>query len=104
MGDAMPTDIEYDELTNGGGFCAKYHGQKIGEIDIVTVGHDRLIIESTSIDSEYENTELCFKLVQCVVEFARRTHRKILSFCPLAQSIFNRYPEFDDVRMIRMHA
>ena len=100
----MPTDVEYNELQNSGGFCAKYHGQKIGEIDIITVGHDRIIIESTRIDSEYENTELCFNLVRCVVEFARRTHRKILSLCPLAQSIFNRCPEFDDVRMIRLHA
>lgn len=98
----MPTDIEYTELQNGGGFCAKYHGRQIGEIDIISVGADRLIIESTHIESDFQNTDLCRNLVRCVADFARRTHRKILSLCPRAQSIFNRYPEFDDVRLIRV--
>lgn len=100
----MPTDIEYTKLENGNGFCAKYHGRQIGQIDIIYVGMDRLIIESTEIDSEYDNTDLCRNLVRCVAEFARQTHRKILSLCPRAQSIFNRYPEFDDVRFIRIAA
>jgi predicted GNAT family acetyltransferase len=96
----MPTDIEYERLQNGNGFCAKYHGHKIGEIDIVTIGANRIIIESTTIDDNFRDTELCRNLVQCVADFARRTHKKILSLCPRAQSIFNRYPEFDDVRLI----
>ncbi len=100
----MPTDIEYETLPNGNGFCAKYHGQQIGKIDIITVGTDRLIIESTTIDAEFNGTDLCRELVRCVADFARRTHRKILTMCPRAQSIFNRYAEFDDVRMIRVAA
>lgn len=98
----MPTDIEYAELQNGSGFCARYHGRQIGEIDIIAVGADRLIIESTQIDDEYQDSELCHYLVRCVAEFARRTHRKILSMCPRAQAVFNRYAEFDDVRLIRV--
>ena len=98
----MPTDIEYQELQNGHGFCACRAGRQIGEIDIIIVASDRLIIESTQIDSEYDDTDLCHELVKCVVDFARRTHRKILSMCPRAQSIFNKYPEFDDVRLLRV--
>ena len=100
----MTTDIEYEKLPNGNGFCAKHNGHTIGEIDIITVGSDRLIIESTQIDAEYADTDLCHDLVRCVAEFARNTHRKILSMCPRAQYIFNRYAEFDDVRMIRVAA
>ena len=98
----MPADIIYQELENNSGFCAKYNGRQIGEIDIITVGRDRLIIETTQIDEEYRNSDLCKNLVKFVVEFARKTGRKILCLCPRAQSIFNRYPEFDDVRMIRI--
>jgi len=100
----MPTDIEYTELTGGNGFCARLNGRQIGEIDIIAVGSDRLVIESTQIEPEYENSDLCRNLVRCVAEFARATHRKILSMCPRAQSIFNRYAEFDDVRLIRVAA
>ncbi len=98
----MPSDIIYQELQNNGGFCAKCNGRQIGEIDILRVGADRLIIESTQIDEEYSNSDLCHNLVKCVVEFARRTHRKILCMCPRAQSVFNKSPEFDDVRMIHV--
>ncbi|MBO4746327.1 MAG: N-acetyltransferase [Alphaproteobacteria bacterium] len=98
----MPSDIIYQELQNNGGFCAKCDGRQIGEIDIITVGADRLIIESTQIDDKYRDTDLCYNLVKCVVEFARKARRKILCLCPRAQSVFNKYPEFDDVRMIHI--
>ena len=100
----MPTNIEYIELSNGRGFCAQYNNVQIGEIDIAIVGADRLIIESTQIDDKYANGDLCKKLVECVVEFARSTGRKILCLGPRAQSIFNRCPEFDDVRLIQVAA
>lgn len=100
----MPSDIEYQQLPNYRGFCACRAGRQIGEIDILVIGVDRIVIESTDIDSAYKNTDLCHNLVECVVEFARRTHRKILSMCPRAQSIFNRCPEFDDVRLIHVAA
>lgn len=100
----MLDNIEYHELESGHGFCAKSNGQQIGEIDIVIVGANRLIIESMRIDKEFDSIEICRNLVKCVADMARRTGRKILCLCPRAQSIFNRYPEFDDVRMIKIAA
>lgn len=96
----MSTDIEYIEMRNGHGFCARRGNVQIGEIDIAIVGANRLIIEHTHINDEYVDGDICKNLVQCVVEFARRTGRKILCMCPRAQSVFNKYPEFDDVRLI----
>ena len=98
----MPTDIKYIELKNGHGFCAMRDNAQIGEIDIIMVGPNRLIIEHTQIDTEDTSIDICKNLVQCVVEFARRTGRKILCLCPRAQSVFNRHPEFDDVRLIQI--
>ena len=100
----MSSEIEYEKLSNGNGFCAKCDGKIIGEIDIVYVGINRLIIESTYIDSAFENSDVCRNLVRCVADFARDQHRKILSLCPRAQSIFNRYAEFDDVRLMKLAA
>ncbi len=100
----MPTYIEYTEMENGRGFCARLGGTQIGEIDIAIIGANRIIIESTYTASEYSDGDLCKNLVRCVVEFARRSGRKILCLCPRAQSVFNRCPEFDDVRLIRVAA
>lgn len=100
----MSSEIEYEKLSNGNGFCAKCDGKTIGEIDIVYVGTNRLIIESTYIDRAFENSGVSKNLVRCVADCARREHRKILSLCPRAQSIFNRYAEFDDVRLMKLAA
>ena len=97
-----PTNIEYVKLQHDHGFCARRGNVQIGEIDIVIMGADRLIIEHTHINEEYDDGDICKNLVRCVVEFARRTGRKILCLCPRAQSVFNRCPEFDDVRLIQM--
>ena len=98
----MPTNIEYIKLQHDHGFCARRGNMQIGEIDIVIMGADRLIIEHTHVNEEYNNDDICKNLVRCVVEFARQTGRKILCLCPRAQSVFNRCPEFDDVRLIQM--
>lgn len=98
----MPIDIEYIELQNGHGFCARRGDAQIGEIEIAIIGPNRLIIEHTHIVPEYDDGDICKNLVRCVVEFARKTGRKILCLCPRAQSVFNRCPEFDDVRLIQM--
>lgn len=97
-----PKDIEFNEQQNSQGFIANCHGQQIGEINMFFVGVDRLVIESTYIVDEYKNTNLCLELVRHVVAFARAKHRKIISMCPMAQSVFNEHPEFDDVRLIRV--
>ena len=97
----MPTDTEFHKKKNGNGFCAWHNGRKIGEINIVQIGSDRLIIESTNMDSDYADQDLCMHLVKCVAQFARTHNRKVIIMCPRAQNIFNRYPEFDDVRLIR---
>ena len=99
----MPTDIEFQEIKNGRGFCAMHNGQKIGEINTLYVGNDRLIIESTTVNTtEYDMMDVCLYLVRCVANFARAQHRKIITMCPRAQSVFNRYPEFDDLRFFRV--
>ena len=98
----MPSDIIFQKLQNNVGFCAMRNGVQIGKINIIMVGRDRLIIESTQISEEYRTGDLCYNLVKCVVQFARTTGRKILCLCPRAQSIFNKHAEFDDIRMIRM--
>lgn len=100
----MSTDIEYIELPNGHGFCAQKNGKQIGKINIVIIGANRLIIESTYIDDEYVDTDLCKNLVGRVVELARSCGRKILCMCPRAQSVLNRFSEFDDVRLIKLVA
>ena len=92
--------IEYEQLPNGCGFCAKYHGENIGEITFVKIGIDKLMIDHTFIENDYQKSAVAFNLVTRVVNLARTQHRKILTICPSAQNVFMGHPEFDDVRLM----
>jgi len=93
-------DIEYELLPDGCGFCAKHDGENIGEITFVKIGIDKLMIDHTFIESAYQKSSIEFNLVMRVVELARHQHRKILTICPSAQTVFMGHPEFDDVRLV----
>lgn len=93
-------DIEYEVLPDGYGFCAKCHGENIGEITFVKIGIDKLMIDHTFIESNYQNFPVAFNLVNRVVKLARTQHRKVLTICPSVLNVFAGHPEFDDVRLM----
>lgn len=95
--------IKFISFSNGLGFYANCNGHEIGEITFVRVGIDKLIIDHTIIDDKYRDTGVGLNLVRCVCNMARQQHRKIISLCPFARSIFVKYPEFDDVLLINAH-
>ncbi len=95
--------IQYELLPDGCGFCAKKDGENIGEITFVKIGLDKLMIEHTTVESEYQNFPIVFNLVNCVVNLARHQHRKVLNRCNTAQNIFIGHPEFDDVLLMNSH-
>ncbi len=99
----MAYDIEYILFPDGLGFNAQCNGTHVGEITFVRVGIDKLIIDHTGVAEDYRNSEIGLNLVRRVCDLARNQKRKIIALCPFARSMFNRYPEFDDVRLINAH-
>lgn len=98
----MKCDVKFTLFSNGLGFNAVCGNRKVGEITFVRVA-DKMIIDHTAVDAEFRNDNVGLNLVRQVCNLARRNHRKILALCPFAQAMFNRYPEFDDVRLINAH-
>ena len=97
----MACDVQYLLAENGLGFHALCDGQNVGEITFVRVGSDKFIIDHTAVDAEYRNCGIGLNLVRHVCDLARQQGRKIIALCPFAGAMFGRYPEFDDVRMLR---
>lgn len=98
----MKSNVEFSLFPNGLGYNALYKNRKIGEITFVRVA-DKMIIDHTAVDIEFRNDNIGLNLVRQVCNLARANNRKILALCPFAQAMFNRYPEFDDVRLINAH-
>ena len=60
---------------------------------------DNIIIEHTEVSDELRGKNVGFQLVHTAVEYARAHNVKILPLCPFAKSVFDKRPEFDDVRI-----
>ncbi len=75
----------------------------IGEITFVRAGADKMIIDYTSVDVAFRGADIGLNLVRAASDYARSQGRKIITLCPFARAMFNRYPEFDDVRLMNAH-
>lgn len=77
---------------------AAYDGDKcVGECTFVNkenVWH----IEHTNVDKEYGGQGIAAKLVECVVDNARKQKIKIQPVCTYAVKAFEKNPEYSDVK------
>jgi len=97
----MDNKITYIPFAHGNGFYAYCDGHQIGKITFIRTGSNTVIIDHTEVDDKYQNSDIELNLVRCVCQIAREQHRNVLPICPIARNMFMRYPEFDDVRMLR---
>jgi predicted GNAT family acetyltransferase len=97
----MLDNVKYIPFPDGMGFYAYCDGRQIGKITFVRTGPNIVIIDHTEVNDAYRNSDVELNLVRCVCRLAREQHRNVLPICPIARMMFNRYPEFDDVRMLR---
>lgn len=99
----MSENIQYFISPERDGFEAVVNGRKVGEITFVRIGADKLIIDYTGVAPEFRNRKIGLTLVRNVANMARAQHRHVMSLCPFARAMFNRFPEFDDVRLMNVH-
>ena len=99
----MPDEVRYLISEQQDRFEAIFNGQKIGEITFVRVGIDKLIIEYTGVDPKFRHKNIGLSLVRSVAHMARNQKRRVITLCPFARAMFNRYSEFDDIRLMNAH-
>ncbi len=99
----MATQTTYTLSADGLGIQAMRGDVHIGEITFVRVGSDKMIIDYTAVDAEFRGAKVGLSLVRAASNLARNQGRKVITLCPFARAMFNRYPEFDDVRLMNAH-
>jgi len=70
------------------------------EVGIMTyskAGKERLIIDHTDVNAEYNGKNIGRKLLMEVVNFARKNKLKIIPLCPFAKSVFDKDEKIRDV-------
>ena len=81
-----------------GRFTVAENGRPAGEMTYVWAGTGKFIIDHTEVAEAFGGRGLGKQLFLEAVAFAREQQLKILPLCPFARRMFDRYPEFADVR------
>ncbi|MGG4608007.1 GNAT family N-acetyltransferase [Providencia sp. Me31A] len=71
---------------------------RLAEITFVYTGDDLAIIDHTLVDESLRGQGIAKLLVAKVVERMRDEGRKITPLCPFAKAIFDKTPDYNDIR------
>ncbi|MGD9902195.1 MAG: GNAT family N-acetyltransferase [Vicinamibacterales bacterium] len=81
-----------------GAFVIEQNGRRMATMTYSMAGDDLVIIDHTDVDDALRGTGAGNALVAAAVAWARDSQRKVLPLCPFARSVFERTPEFADVK------
>jgi len=89
-------NIENNSSETRGQFEANDNGKKAGFMTY-SRHDDRIVLEHTEVDPEYQGRGVGKKLVERSVEFARENNLKIVPECTYAKKVLEKSSEYDDV-------
>ena len=81
-----------------GAFVIDRDGRRLATMTYTLAGDDTIIIDHTDVDAALRGTGAGQAMVAAAVAWARDSARKILPLCPFARSVFERTPDYADVR------
>jgi len=91
--------IKNEERHHAGSFYLDDNGKRMGEMRYLIKG-TLMNIYHTEVSPDLTGHTWGFKLVEAGVKYARENHLQILPTCSFARSVFDRTPEFADVRVM----
>ena len=95
----MEPIVHLEQNDKNGFFQITIDGTEQGRMTFVYAGPDKFIIDHTEVRPGNEGKGLGKKMVTAAVEMARANGLKILPLCPFAKAVFDKTPEFNDVRV-----
>jgi predicted GNAT family acetyltransferase len=81
-----------------GAFVIDRDGKRLATMTYSLAGDEIIIIDHTDVDASLRGTGAGQALVAAAVTWARDSARKILPLCPFAKSVFEKTPDYADVR------
>lgn len=93
-------DIKLQQTGNKGAFFIEENGKLLAEMTFSKAGDNLIIIDHTEVSDALRGTGAGKKMVAQAVEYARSNNLKILPLCPFARAVFDKTPEYNDVRSL----
>ncbi|MCB9613941.1 MAG: N-acetyltransferase [Sandaracinus sp.] len=94
----MSVVVEHRVGKPKGAWVVEVEGERLAEMTYSWAGDDMFILDHTHVDDRLRGQGVGGKLVAAAVAYARENHVGILPLCPFAKSVFDRTPEYADVR------
>ena|SRR5215218_10443068 len=90
--------ITHESNGHKGAFVIDRDGGRLATMTYTLAGDDLLIIDHTDVSDALRGTGAGKALVTAAVDWARSEHKGVMPLCPFARSVFDKTPEFGDVR------
>ena len=91
--------IKNEERHHAGSFYVEEDGKRVAEMRYL-IRDGIMNIYHTEVSPKLGGHNIGFELVETGVKFARENNLQILPTCSFARSVFDRTPEFRDVRVL----
>lgn len=90
-------EVTHEHSGHRGAFVIDVSGKRLAALTY-TVAGSYVILDHTEVDVSLRGSGAGAKLVRAAVEWARSEHQRLLPLCPFARAVFDRTPEYADVR------
>jgi uncharacterized protein len=90
--------IKNDDGKRGVVFAIENNAE-LGAMTYTWAGTDKIIIDHTEVNSEYNGQGVGKKILEQIIDWARKEQIKIIPLCPFAKAQFEKNSEFRDVLM-----
>ena len=96
MSPPMP-DIRHESGERQGAFFIEREGRRVAELTYRMMGADAML-DHTWVDPKLRGGGEGKSLVAAAVDWARQEHVKLVPACSYVRAVFDRTPEYADVR------
>ena len=90
-------EIKHRKEESKGAFIADENGTKAGEMTYSQAGEDKIIIDHTEVNAEFNGKGVGKEMLLAAVDYARKNNIKILPLCPFAKAGFDKNKDIQDV-------
>lgn len=90
-------DFHHTKDAKQGLFTAQQDGQNAGEVSYFQSGENTIVLDHTQVEDAFQGQQVGRKLVDQVVEYARKNGLKIVAQCTYAHRVFEKNDQYADI-------
>ena len=94
---APSNDVRHESGERHGAFFIEREGRRVAELTYRMMGADAMV-DHTWVDPKLRGGGEARSLVAAAVDWARQEHMKLVPVCSYVRTVFDRTPDYADVR------